>query len=432
MTKRELKRLTKNDLMELLLEQRLRGDDLQKQLETCRERLESREIKVSESGSIAEAALKINGIFEAAQAAADQYLENVRKLSGNQASSYPKIELQDAPETLPEDKPRPEQWKKETIEDSNGKNETWTFRKPPSVESELEAEKLLARTKLLCSEIRARAKEECDQLREKTKEDRKLLLSMTHDKCVNLRVRAKKEYDEYITQARSEYDQILVQAKEERARLLKQLQEQAQSDRDELLSKAREECRQLREQAQSDSDELLSKAREECRQLRKQAQSDRDELLSKAREECRQLRKQAQSGGDARLQQAGGQYKPPMPEPAQEQTGSFRGDPVLKDEIRNEIRNETQNTSVSAEMQAAEKSDPLQPFTKESYSDGSRQAQDGSAYQADREKNEKGQNDVRSASGSGRSGPETQADSEGHRDHIKSGQRKRGQKRGKT
>lgn len=41
----------------------------------------SKEIELTEAGSIAEAALRLNGIFEAAQEAADQYLMNVRRLS---------------------------------------------------------------------------------------------------------------------------------------------------------------------------------------------------------------------------------------------------------------------------------------------------------------------------------------------------------------
>ena len=39
-----------------------------------------REIELLEAGSIAEAALRLNGIFESAQRCADQYLENVRRL----------------------------------------------------------------------------------------------------------------------------------------------------------------------------------------------------------------------------------------------------------------------------------------------------------------------------------------------------------------
>lgn len=43
----------------------------------------SRLIELEESGNIAEAALRINGIFEAAQRCAEQYLLNVKRLSKN-------------------------------------------------------------------------------------------------------------------------------------------------------------------------------------------------------------------------------------------------------------------------------------------------------------------------------------------------------------
>ena len=44
----------------------------------------SRRIELEEAGSIAEASLRLNGVFEAAQKAADQYLENLRRLSEEQ------------------------------------------------------------------------------------------------------------------------------------------------------------------------------------------------------------------------------------------------------------------------------------------------------------------------------------------------------------
>lgn len=50
----------------------------------------SREIELEEAGSIAEAALRLNGVFEAAQRAAEQYLVNVRSLS-ERASEIPEI-----------------------------------------------------------------------------------------------------------------------------------------------------------------------------------------------------------------------------------------------------------------------------------------------------------------------------------------------------
>lgn len=47
---------------------------------TIEEMKMNRVIELEEAGSIAEAALRLNGIFEAAQQAADQYLMNVRRL----------------------------------------------------------------------------------------------------------------------------------------------------------------------------------------------------------------------------------------------------------------------------------------------------------------------------------------------------------------
>ena len=53
-------------------------------LEEARAGLEKREIDIDEAGSIAMAALRLNGVFEAAQAASQQYIENIRSLSERQ------------------------------------------------------------------------------------------------------------------------------------------------------------------------------------------------------------------------------------------------------------------------------------------------------------------------------------------------------------
>ena len=66
--------------------EKLKGrlDDKDREIGTLRETLEqersSRRIDLDEAGSIAEAALKLSGIFEAAQDAADRYMENIRLL----------------------------------------------------------------------------------------------------------------------------------------------------------------------------------------------------------------------------------------------------------------------------------------------------------------------------------------------------------------
>ena len=76
------KRLRRDELLEILIAQSKKMDQMQAELDAARAALDSREILLREAGSIAEAALRINGVFEAAQAAAQQYLENIRRMSG--------------------------------------------------------------------------------------------------------------------------------------------------------------------------------------------------------------------------------------------------------------------------------------------------------------------------------------------------------------
>ena len=81
MTDRELRRLSRKDLLELLISQGCERDALQAELERIKAELENRQLCMEQAGSIAEAALRLNGVFEAAQAAAQQYLDSVRQRS---------------------------------------------------------------------------------------------------------------------------------------------------------------------------------------------------------------------------------------------------------------------------------------------------------------------------------------------------------------
>lgn len=79
MADKELKRLRRSELLELLVSQGRRLEQLERELSQAKEQLESREIAISSAGTLAEAALKLNGVFEAADAAAKQYLENLER-----------------------------------------------------------------------------------------------------------------------------------------------------------------------------------------------------------------------------------------------------------------------------------------------------------------------------------------------------------------
>lgn len=79
MTDKELRKLHREDLLQILIDQQRQIDELTAALEESEAALNDKKIAIEESGSIAEAALKLGGVFESAQAAADRYMEEMRQ-----------------------------------------------------------------------------------------------------------------------------------------------------------------------------------------------------------------------------------------------------------------------------------------------------------------------------------------------------------------
>lgn len=71
--------LSKNEMMMVMHDQEQEIEKLKSQVEELQAKLDGYEIKVSESGSLADAAAKVSGLFEAAQLTVDTYLENMKK-----------------------------------------------------------------------------------------------------------------------------------------------------------------------------------------------------------------------------------------------------------------------------------------------------------------------------------------------------------------
>ena len=87
MTEREMKAMSKAQLMEAMTALTREKDELNErvekltaQLKEAREKAASRADALKSAGSIAEASMALNGVFSAAQAAADQYVEEVKRL----------------------------------------------------------------------------------------------------------------------------------------------------------------------------------------------------------------------------------------------------------------------------------------------------------------------------------------------------------------
>lgn len=79
MTEKDVRKLNRYQLLELLIVQTERADKLQARLDALEAQMENQELELTSLGSLAEASLQLSGVFEAAQKAADLYLEEARK-----------------------------------------------------------------------------------------------------------------------------------------------------------------------------------------------------------------------------------------------------------------------------------------------------------------------------------------------------------------
>lgn len=78
---KDLRKLNRYQLLELLVMQTERADKLQQKVEELEAQLAERDLNFARLGSVAEAALQISGVFEAAQKAAALYLDAAKKQS---------------------------------------------------------------------------------------------------------------------------------------------------------------------------------------------------------------------------------------------------------------------------------------------------------------------------------------------------------------
>lgn len=92
MTPKELKRLSRSDLLEMLLDLSIENEKLRKENESLNAQLNDRTISIENCGSLAEAALQLNGIFQAAENACIQYTENIMSRSASLEAHCQQVE----------------------------------------------------------------------------------------------------------------------------------------------------------------------------------------------------------------------------------------------------------------------------------------------------------------------------------------------------
>ena len=78
MTDKEFKRLNRSQLIDIIYQLQLKQEELTADNEKLSKALADKRLRVSKAGNIAEAALDIHNVMQAAQDAADHYLEEIK------------------------------------------------------------------------------------------------------------------------------------------------------------------------------------------------------------------------------------------------------------------------------------------------------------------------------------------------------------------
>ena len=92
--KKDSLNLSKNEMVMVMHDQEQEIEKLKSQVYELQAKLNEYEIKVSESGSLAEAAAKVSGLFEAAQLTVDTYLENMKRRDEEAEAAFADVQKQ--------------------------------------------------------------------------------------------------------------------------------------------------------------------------------------------------------------------------------------------------------------------------------------------------------------------------------------------------
>ena len=98
MTDKEFKHLKRSDLIYIIYEYQKKQEELIKENEELKEKLNEKEMKISNAGSLADVAAKLNGLFEAAQQTADDYMSQLEHTAVEAAEKKAEAIVQEARE----------------------------------------------------------------------------------------------------------------------------------------------------------------------------------------------------------------------------------------------------------------------------------------------------------------------------------------------
>lgn len=194
MTSKELRRLKRGDLLELLIEQgretaRLRDhiSNLDSEVSELSKKLNDRTIKLNKAGTIAEASFILNDVLESTEAAAAQYLDNLRALNESESLKFRKKEAETeelVERMLADAKDHCDRLMRATEEKCSAmthavkqqcdamRSDTLSFCESIEDETRIKCEELEEHTKISCESRERQAAERCRELEMKTQQSR--------------------------------------------------------------------------------------------------------------------------------------------------------------------------------------------------------------------------------------------------------------------
>lgn len=259
MTEKDLRRLSRPQILEMFAtydaeKTELQGDvkDLVQQIEDLKEqnanlqgrlteagaKLNNQKIELEKAGSIADAAMQVNGVFEAAQKAADQYLDSVKALKERQEKELAAI----------------------------------------AADSKSTTDRLLKEAQEQADQLQAKSRAQAKQLEEdsRAKSDQILHDANTQAETV------KTEADRYALGTRTEADQYAKKSKADADTYAQQVK----ADADSYAQKSRAEAEQYAADNRAKIAGELSAAQEKKADLEKKTQQNCDAMLAKAKSEA--------------------------------------------------------------------------------------------------------------------------------------------------
>lgn len=105
MDEKQLRKLKRSQLLEILYAQSKKIEQLEEENEALKDQLSSRALEMKKAGSLAEQAVRITGLFEKAQEAANLYLQNVYRIEGVGTMRQPSQAAQSRTQATPQRQP---------------------------------------------------------------------------------------------------------------------------------------------------------------------------------------------------------------------------------------------------------------------------------------------------------------------------------------